>query len=411
MAKKEKNVSDLTERELRLSKICKAINDSAFGGERKDAVTWLGSRETKQIRRFHSGDLGMDVALGGGWPKGRFIEVYGGESGGKTTIILHAIAEHQKAFPDEDCALIDLEYTFDENYAKAIGVNVKFLIVHQPDSGEQALNVLKLLMQNGVKMIGFDSVAALTTRAELDGDIGDIHMAQQARLMSGALRQLAAEGGRNDVTVFFANQIRDKIGITWGEKTTTPAGRALRHYASIRVNIISIGKNVEKIGTESIVVSSKVKVDVKKNKTAAPFKTAEFCISFGYGIDAIAGLLDMAITKKVITKKGSWFSLSTTQEILGQGRFNLLERLRVDQEFVKTIKQHLSEIEALEDLKDKGLEDEQTEAKNTILNQIKALQKSNTNIDEDLDESFEDVDDVDDVDDVLSVKGALIQDA
>jgi protein RecA len=258
-----------------------------------------------------------------------------------TTLALHAIVEHQKKYPDEDCALIDTEYTFDELYASAVGVNTKYLIVHQPDSGEQALNILKLLMQNGVKCIVVDSVAALTTKAELEGDIGDIHVGQQARLMSGALRQLGAVAGNTNSTVFWTNQMRDKIGVTWGEKTTTPAGRALRFYASIRAHICAIGKIKEKINGEEVVVSSRNKVDVKKNKTAPPFRVAEFCISFGHGIDKVAGVLDMAMAMKVVTKKGSWFSFGTQQ--LAQGRIQVLDLMRKSDDLTQEI---LSKIEA-----------------------------------------------------------------
>lgn len=340
MAKREVRET-VDERSERISKICKVINTSAFGGENKDAVTWLGSREAVSIERFPSGDPSLDEALGGGWPKGRFIEIFGNESGGKTTLALHAIVEHQKKYPEEDCALIDTEYTFDENYASAVGVNTKYLIVHQPDSGEQALNILKLLMQNGVKCIVVDSVAALTTKAELEGDIGDVHVGQQARLMSGALRQLGAVAGNTNSTVFWTNQMRDKIGVMWGEKTTTPAGRALRFYASIRVHICAIGKNKEKINGEDVVVSSKNKADVKKNKTAPPFRTAEFCISFGHGIDKVAGILDMAMAMKVVTKKGSWFSCGAEQ--IAQGRIQVLDMMRKRDDLTQDI---LNKIEA-----------------------------------------------------------------
>jgi len=323
------------EREERLSKICGAINKSAFGGENKDAVTWLGSRDAIDIERFSTGDVGFDDALGGGYPKGRFVEIYGPESGGKTTAILHAIAEHQKKYPNEDCALIDTEFSFDESYAVKLGVDTKYLIVHQPDSGEQALNILKLLIQNGVMCIVVDSVAALTTKAELEGDIGDTHVGEQARLMSQALRQLAAEAGKRLATVFWTNQIREKIGIMYGDKTTTPAGRALRHYASIRIHIRAIGKVKEKVGGVDVIVSSRNKIDVKKNKTAPPFRTAEFCISFGHGIDTLAGILDMAIAMEIVKKRGAWFAYGSEQ--IGQGRAISLDFLRKNPDVVKKI--------------------------------------------------------------------------
>jgi len=344
MAKKEAR----DERAIRIGAICATINKSTFGGENKDAVTWLGSRDQINIERFPSGDPGLDGALGGGWPKGRQIEVFGPESGGKTTITLHALAEHQKKYSDEDCALIDTEFTFDEAYAKKLGVNTKYLIVHQPDSGEQALNILKLLMQNGVKFIIVDSVAALTTKHELEGDIGDTMVGEQARLMSGALKQLTSEAGKRGVTVFWTNQMRDKIGVMYGDKTTTPAGRALKHYASVRCHIRSVGKVKEKVKGEDVVVSSRNKVDVKKNKTAPPFRTAEFCISFGHGIDGIAAILDNGIAMKIVEKKGSWFNFDG--QLLGQGRAVTLDLMRKDADLTKSIS------DAIAKAKDAGVE-------------------------------------------------------
>ena len=333
------------ERALRIGAICATINKSTFGGENKDAVTWLGSRDQIDIERFPSGDPALDEALGGGgWPKGRFIEVFGPESGGKTTLTLHALAEHQKKYPEEDCALIDTEFSFDEAYAKKLGVNTKYLVVHQPDSGEQALNILKMLMQNGVTFLIVDSVAALTTKNELEGDIGDTHVGEQARLMSGALKQLCAEAGKRGATVFWTNQMREKIGIMYGDKTTTPAGRALKHYASIRCHIRAIGKVKEKIKGEDVIVSSRNKVDVKKNKTAPPFRTAEFCISFGHGIDGVANILDLGIAMKIVEKRGAWLAFDGEQ--LGCGRANTLDVLRKDAELTKKISDKISEAKA-----------------------------------------------------------------
>jgi recombination protein RecA len=342
---KVKEVKD--ERAERIARICGAINKSSFGGENGDAVMWLGSRDALVLERFSSGEPGLDDALGGGWPKGRFIEIFGPESGGKTTLTLHAIAEFQKKYPNEDCALIDTEYTFDEWYAQRLGVNTKYLIVHQPDAGEQALNVLEMLIKQGVAMIIVDSVAALTTRAELEGDIGDTHVGEQARLMSQALRRLTMEAGKHGATVLWTNQMRDKIGVTWGDKTTTPAGRALKHYASVRVHIVAIGKVKEKVKGEDVVVSTKNKASVKKNKTAPPFKVAEFCISFGHGIDRVAGILDNAIAFKVVKKSGAWFSFNgvdasgNTGLQLGQGRAQTLVLLRKDAELLGRIEADL----------------------------------------------------------------------
>jgi len=258
-----------------------------------------------------------------------------------STLCLHALAEHQKRYPDEDCGFLDVEFSFDEEYARNLGVNTKYLVVHQPESGEQALNILKMLIQNGISCIVVDSVAALTTKAEMDGDIGDCHVAEQARLMSGALKQLTAEAGKRGATVFWTNQIREKIGISYGDKTTTPAGRALKHYASIRAHIRAIGKVKEKVRGEDVIVCSRNKVDVKKNKVAPPFKTVEFCISFGHGIDIIADVLDTAIAMKVVTKRGSWFSFGTDQ--LGQGRAASLDLMRNDSVLVKIISDKIAE--------------------------------------------------------------------
>jgi len=330
----------------RISRICANINGSPFGGDNKDALTFMGSRDIIPVRRFPSGCPDLDDALGGGWPKGRFIEIYGPESGGKTTLVCHAIAEHQKKYPDEDCGLIDAEYAFDEEYASTLGVDMRYVLVHQPDSGEQALNILEMLIKNGVSCVAVDSVAALTTRAELEGDIGDIHVAQQARLMSQGLKRLTVEAGKRDATVFWTNQLRDKIGVTFGERTVTPAGRALKHYASIRVNVARIGTVREGPKDSQIAVSNKTKADIKKNKTAPPFRRAEFCITYGIGIDLVAAILDGAIAHKVIEKRGSWLSFDGEQ--LGQGRPAVLDSLRTDDEMFKKIEA------ALQAAKDSG---------------------------------------------------------
>lgn len=331
MSKKEDNQA----REKRISDICKAINKGAFGGDGHDSVTYLGSREAVALERFSSGSPKLDSALGGGWPKGRFIEIFGPESGGKTTLVLHAIAEHQKKYGDEDIGLIDSEYSFDEEYAQNLGVNTQWLIVNQPASGVQALNVIRELIQKGLKLIVVDSVAALTTQAEMDGDLGDVQVADQARMMSRALRTLTTEAGSRKVTIIFTNQVREKIGVMYGDKTTTPAGRALKHYASIRVQISKMGTVKDKVDGEDVVVSAKTKAVVKKNKTAAPFRSAEFCISFGHGIDHVAEIVDTAIEMKVIEKKGGWFSFEGQQ--VAQGRLSVLEVMRENQEWLDKV--------------------------------------------------------------------------
>jgi recombination protein RecA len=331
-----KATSEVLSREDRIAKICETINKGSFGGENKDAVTWLGSRDVVLLERFPSGDHELDKALGGGWPKGRFVEIYGPEAGGKSTMCLHAIAEHQKKYPNEDVALIDLEFSFDESYAIALGVNTKWLIVHQPDSGEQALNVLSQLIQLGVGLIVFDSVAALTTKNELEGDFGDDHVAVQARLMSQSLRRLTAEAGKKQATVFWTNQMREKIGISYGDKTTTPAGRALKHYASIRCSIRKISTQKETINGEEVCIANEVGVDVKKNKTAAPFRSVKFFIVFGRGIDPVISVFDAAVKSKIIEKRGAWFSFEGEQ--LGQGRANIITLLQENKELFNRVR-------------------------------------------------------------------------
>ena len=312
-------------REARLKNICKSINEGDWGGERKDAVTFLGSSDVPHVERWPSGCLALDEAMGGGWPKGRLVEVFGPESGGKSTICYHAIAEFQKAFTDEDVALIDSEFTFDPQYAQTLGVKVDQLLVCQPESGDQALNVARqLVREENVKLIIVDSVAALVPKAELDGDIGDVGVAQQARLLSQTLRIITSEAGQHNATIIFTNQVREKIGVKWGEKTTTSGGRALRFYCSLRLDVRRIGS--EKEG--DVIVSNKVKATVQKSKVCVPYKVANFIITFGHGIDAMAGLFEAAVARKVIEKKGQSYIFDGSS--LGRGKANALGKLRED---------------------------------------------------------------------------------
>jgi recombination protein RecA len=314
----------------RLKKICASIDKSE---EAEGVIRHLGSSDSLKIEKFSSGCLDFDVALGGGWPRGRFVELFGAESSGKTTACLHAIAEFQKAYPSEDVALIDTEFSFDEEYAKNLKVDTDLMLVHQPDNGEQAMRVLRQLIQHGVGLIIVDSVAALTPEAELAGDIGDQHVGQQARLMSQTMRILCGEAGRNGTTVFWTNQIREKIAISYGDKTTTPGGRALRHYSSIRVGFAAIGK----VKDGENIVGSQVKIDVKKNKVAAPFKRATFYLSFGTGIDKFAAVCDAAITSGAVKKKGSQILLPSTGEILGRGRMDFINAVKNSPELCKKL--------------------------------------------------------------------------
>lgn len=292
-----------------------------------------------------------------------------------TTLALQAIAEHQKKYPEEDVAFIDSEFAFDENYAKALGVDLRYMIVHQPDSGEQALNVLSQLVQNGVKLVVVDSVAALTTRAELEGDIGDVRVGEQARLMSQALRRLVQETGTRGATVFWTNQMRDKIGVMYGDKTTTPAGHALKHYASIRVKIDRIGTVRETINGEKVAICNKTKADVKKNKTAPPFRVAEFYITYGYGVDKAAAILDAALAYKIIVKKGSWFSFEGEQ--IGQGRMAILDMIRENKELAERMQK------AIDNAKVSGVKPEEDNDDPTPIKRSKSVNEEKEETDPD----------------------------
>jgi len=353
MAKKSAEM----DREARVRAICENINKGSFGGENHDAVTYLGSADIVGIERFPSGCVDLDDALGGGWPKGRFVELFGPESSGKTTVALQGLAQYQLKYPDDDAALIDSEYSLDEEYAKALGVDMRYLIVNQPECGEQALNVISQLVQSGVKMLVVDSVAALTPKSELEGDVGEgSGMAEQARIMSKALRRLTTEAGSRGVTIFWTNQVREKINVQWGDKTTTPAGHALKHYASIRVKFdrIRTVRETNDLGVK-IAVSNRTKAEVRKNKTAPPFRVAEFYISYGHGIDVAAALLDAALARDVVGKRGAWMTFQG--EMIGQGRVAVLDLLRNDKEIYNKIAL------ALEEAKAKGVEPKPEAAK------------------------------------------------
>jgi len=329
-------------REARLKKldsICAVINKGDWGGAHLVCVLLLDREADDSVKRIPSGNRDLDDALGGGWPRGRVCEIFGPESSGKTTICYHAIAEFQHAFPDEDIGVIDSEHSFDPNYARnGIGVDTDTLLIHQPNSGEQALNVLEQMIDNGVKLAIVDSVAALTPQAELDGEIGDSHVAVQARLMSQALRKLVRKASINDACILFTNQVREKIGVMFGKKTTTPGGRSLKFYASIRAEVIAIGRT--KKGEE--VIASKVKTVIAKNKTAPPFRIALFDITFGKGIDKTASILDAALASKIINKSGAWFNYGEIR--VGQGRPAALEFLNENPEIKDEIEAKIDEI-------------------------------------------------------------------
>ena len=302
--------------------------DKQFG---EGTIMFMGENKHMDLEHISTGSLMLDLALGiGGLPKGRIIEVYGAESSGKTTLCLHAVAEAQKA--GGMAAFIDVEHALDPVYARALGVDVDNLLVSQPDTGEQALEIIETLVRSGaIDIVVLDSVAAMATKAEIDGEMGDAHVGVQARLMSQAMRKLTAIIGKTNCVAIFINQIREKIGVLYGNPETTPDGRALKFYASVRIDV----RKGEPLKNGSEIIGSRVKCKVVKNKVAPPFKTAEFDMVFGEGISKIGEIIDCAVEFNIIKKSGSWFSYDDMK--IGQGKDKVKDFLKENPQICEEI--------------------------------------------------------------------------
>lgn len=301
----------------------------------KGAVMKLGESTHMNIETIPTGALGLDIALGvGGVPRGRIVEIFGPESSGKTTVALHIVAEAQKA--GGEAAFIDAEHALDPVYAKKLGVDIDNLIVSQPDTGEQALEIAEALVRSGaIDVIVIDSVAALVPKAEIDGEMGDAHVGLQARLMSQALRKLAGVISKSKTTAIFINQLREKVGIMFGNPETTPGGRALKFYSTVRLDV----RKIETLKQGNEMIGSRTKVKVVKNKVAPPFKEAEFDIIYGQGISREGSILDVGVNLDIVNKSGAWFSYNGQR--IGQGRENVKQFLRENPELCREIEKKI----------------------------------------------------------------------
>ncbi len=308
----------------------------------KGAVMKLGQATTMNVDVISTGSLGLDMALGiGGVPRGRIVEVYGPESSGKTTVALHVVAQAQKA--GGEAAFIDVEHALDPIYAKALGVDIDSLLVSQPDTGEQALEIMEALIRSGaIDVIVLDSVAAMVTKAEIEGEMGDTHVGLHSRLMSQALRKLTAVVSRSNCVAIFINQIREKIGVVYGNPETTPGGRALKFYSSVRIEV----RRGEAIKNGTELIGNKTKCKIVKNKVAPPFKEVIFDIMYGEGVSRIGEIIDYAVEAEIIDKSGAWFSYNG--ERLGQGRDKvkalLKENTALCEELAQKVKDHSAEL-------------------------------------------------------------------
>ncbi len=352
----------------------------------KGSIMKLGENTAMNVEAVSTGSIGLDYALGiGGVPKGRIIEIYGPESSGKTTIALHVVAEAQKT--GGDAAYIDVEHALDPTYAKNLGVDIDSLLVSQPDTGEQALEIAEALVRSGaLDVVVIDSVAALVTRAEIEGDMGDSHVGVQARLMSQALRKLTSAISKSNCVVIFINQLREKVGVVYGNPEVTPGGRALKFYSSVRIEI----RRGETIKVDGEMVGAHTRAKVVKNKVAPPFKTAEFDIMYGKGISKTGEMVDMAVEVDIIKKSGAWFSYGERR--LAQGRDNVKALFESDKALGAEIEEKV-----IAELKKKGAvatadEPEQSAAQSAAASDdamaVKAVPKvrSRVNLDVDVDD-------------------------
>ncbi len=328
----------------------------------KGAIMRLGENVTMNVDKISTGSLSLDLALGiGGLPRGRIVEIYGPESSGKTTLALHAVAEAQKT--GGNAAFIDVEHALDPVYAQALGVDIDSLLVSQPDTGEQALEICEALVRSGaIDIVVVDSVAAMTTKAEIEGEMGDSHVGLQARLMSQGMRKLTSVIGKTNTIVIFINQLREKIGVMYGNPETTTGGRALKYYASVRIDV----RRVEAIKVGSEVIGNRTRAKVVKNKVAPPFKEAEFDIMFGQGISKMGEIVDIAVKLGIVNKSGAWFSYGDIR--LGQGRDNAKEYFKANPALSKEVEDKV--FAAMEKAKAEGYNPLSPEKKKgkTILN-------------------------------------------
>ncbi len=351
--------------ELALSQI-----ERSFG---KGAIMKMGEAQKIAVETIPTGSISLDIALGGGVPRGRVVEIFGPESSGKTTLTLHIIAEAQKK--GGQVAFIDAEHALDPEYARKIGVDVDNLLISQPDSGEQALEITETLVRsNAIDVVVVDSVAALTPKAEIEGDMGDAHMGLQARLMSQALRKLTSAISKSKTCVIFINQIRMKLGVMFGNPETTTGGQALKFYSSVRMDIRSIGKIEDGSGEEKKIMGNRVRVKIVKNKIAPPFRSAEFDILYNKGISYTGDLIDLATKYEIAHKSGAFYAYKETK--LGQGRENAKSFLESNQKVLKELEKEVREVvEKLHKEEARGLDHHAPE---TAMTPVKVAAKTAT---------------------------------